>query len=723
MNFRQNSLLALGTGVFLTLSACNNQILPPVAGGSDEIDTRMAVDRHGLPIAGARIALVRSGDSTNKPVALGMTAKDGTFPSFIVPDGYYSVVVRDPGDTLGKFTDSVHVINQRLANGRDTLLALGSVRGVVRVASVHSPTTVTIALLGTDILANVKSDGTFLVDLVPGSLYTLAAIPSLDGYRTLYKRIELKDGQNLTLPDTLEMPFQGLPAPSSLMIKQDSATGDVHLVWNRVHNPDLLDYEVVRVENGVTTSVFHISDTSFTDSLYFSWNEMPLFGPWPTRDIVYLVTSRSISGNPDSPSIEQAFTASPPSWTKRLDSLKVRMTTDPVTGTTTLKWNTPAYPDIAEWQVVRYINDSMDCVADSISSGWNDAKCRDQSRRVLQIEGSDSLIDGRPWTASYTVRAHRKKWFTTLEASTDTVARETHSANPLVVWRDSTTFSDHQITSFSQAGDWISQNEFLNRNDGNFRYAIKGCVRVSNDGVHWIDPPLQGLQAAGQGDSIWFGRRADSSHYALCHRTGQNTWSWDTILVPTEVQGIQVGIENEFQLGAENGWPILTRFSMSGSAIQVWKLHDRLANIIDSPGFRKMMIGGINGMAVFPIDSTTRLEIGANLEMVTIMDRVEHLHWDLVQGESVLANRESKWGRSPYFLGAFSIPAILFTTTINSDMGNIYAIQGLTGNSWLVPSPTNTNLVFSSPDLTVFHDEIWTVIDGHLWKGKVNLPK
>jgi hypothetical protein len=26
-------------------------------------------------------------------------------------------------------------------------------------------------------------------------------------------------------------------------------------------------------------------------------------------------------------------------------------------------------------------------------------------------------------------------------------------------------------------------------------------------------------------------------------------------------------------------------------------------------------------------------------------------------------------------------------------------------------------------DRVVFHDEIWTIADGHLWKGKLNLPK
>jgi len=704
MNVRiDRCLLALGTGALLALAACNSKSDTPLVGGSDEIDTRMAVDRRGLPVAGARIALVRSGDSTNKPVALSATAKDGTFPTFVVPDGYYAVVVRDPGDSLGKFTDSVHVVNQTLPSGRDTLLALGSIRGMVRVATGHSPATVTITLLGTDILANVKNDGTFLVDLVPGSLYTLAAIPSLEGYGTLYKRIQLKDGQNLSIPDTLVMPFQALPAPGSLKVEQDSETGDVHLVWNRVVNPDLLDYTVERMEHGSVISVSHLTDTAWTDSLYSSWEGTDFDGPWLPRDVVYRVCSRSIGGNPDSRRIAQSLAASPPSWTRHLEPLKVTMTTDSVTRTTTLKWNTPAYPDITGWKVVRSINGVKDCVSDSVSSGWTDVKCGDQSHRVLQFAGSDSLIDRTAWTASYSVQFDRRQRVT-YEANTDTVARETHPKNPLVVWRDSIAFTDKDIVSFSQVGDWISQN------------ALDGCAHVSKDGVHWIDPPLRALQVAGQGDSIWFGRMADNSHYALCHRTGDNTWIWDTIYVSTEVVATQ--------LGAVNGWPILTNFDQT----KAWRLKPFLAQGIDLPGIRQIVAAQpreeAKGASVFPIDSMSRVEIGTNYW--------NEISWDLVQGESVLARRYSTWGRTRSLVGVFRTPAILFQSTVEIDKGfvgaqhlvdkrEVIGVQGLTGNSWILPSPTNKSLA-SSPQLTVFHDEIWTVLDGRLWKGKVDLP-
>ncbi|MEK7393533.1 MAG: hypothetical protein AAB214_13320, partial [Fibrobacterota bacterium] len=132
-HFRLNRLLApLACGLLATISGCNlsNTTDGQQAGGSDEIDTRLAVDRTGRPVAGARIALVKAGDSTGTALAINATGSDGSFPSLAVPDGFYSVLLRDPGDTLGRFVDSVHVVSRKLPSGRDTLLSLGSVRGV-----------------------------------------------------------------------------------------------------------------------------------------------------------------------------------------------------------------------------------------------------------------------------------------------------------------------------------------------------------------------------------------------------------------------------------------------------------------------------------------------------------------------------------------------------------------------------------------------------------------
>jgi len=351
--FRLNRLLApLAFGLLATISGCDKST---VAGGSDEIDTRLAVDRTGRPVAGARISLLKAGDSTGKVVAVNATADDGSYPEFRVPDGFYSVLVRDDADSLGKFVDSLQIESHKAPKGRDTLLSLGSVRGVVRVAQGHSPATVTVGLLGTDILANVKADGTFRIELVPGGLYTLAAIPSLDGYGPLYKRIQLKDGQNLLLSDTLVMPMTGLPVPGGLSVVEDSVTGNVQVSWNRVDHPDLLGYVLDRVEGGLVVSSRYMTDSTWTDSFSGYWEGLPLSGPWPSREVAYRVRSRSLSGLPDSRNAASTFLAKPPVWTRSVTVSEPELSQDSISGNVHLSWSVVRHPRLRGYVVERIV--------------------------------------------------------------------------------------------------------------------------------------------------------------------------------------------------------------------------------------------------------------------------------------------------------------------------------------------------------------------------------
>ncbi|MBK8804447.1 MAG: hypothetical protein IPN71_20765 [Fibrobacteres bacterium] len=124
-----------------TLLGCQQRVIDPEreAGGSDEIDTRMAIDAKGRPLAGARIALVSAGDSTGKLAALSSTGSNGQYPSFNVPDGPYSATLRDAQDSLGKFLDTLQITGGKAKVGRDTLLALGKIRGVVRLVGGEAP--------------------------------------------------------------------------------------------------------------------------------------------------------------------------------------------------------------------------------------------------------------------------------------------------------------------------------------------------------------------------------------------------------------------------------------------------------------------------------------------------------------------------------------------------------------------------------------------------------
>lgn len=358
MNPRVFQRLMTALGAMAMVSGCDldSKVVQSdgrTAGGSDEIDTRIAVDRTGKPVVAARIALVKTGDSSGTALAVSATGSDGAYPTFVVPDGYYSLLVRDSSGTTGRYVDSVRVVSRKLPTGRDTLLSLGSVSGVVRLLSGDSPTSVRLGLVGTDILSSAKSDGTFKIDLVPGGLYTLGAESSLDGYDRIYRRIQLKDGQNLVLPDTLVLPFTGLRVPEELDAHQDTATGNVRVSWDRVDHPDLMGYVVERVEGGVATYSRFLTDTIWMDTLGAYWERLPLLGPWPDRNVTYRVRSRSVSGAADTRSVAFQFQAKPPRWTRFVGDPTPRLIQDSTTGNVQVTWPSIRHPQLRGYVVDR----------------------------------------------------------------------------------------------------------------------------------------------------------------------------------------------------------------------------------------------------------------------------------------------------------------------------------------------------------------------------------
>jgi hypothetical protein len=485
--FRFRQFLALGAcGLLATLGGCDKAT---TAGGSDEIDTRLAVDRAGHPVAGARISLLKAGDSTGKVVAVNATADDGSYPEFRVPDGFYSVLVRDDADSLGKFVDSLQIESHKVPNGRDTLLSLGSVRGVVRVAQGHSPATVTVGLLGTDIVANVKSDGTFKIELVPGSLYTLAAIPSLEGYGPLYKRIQLKDGQDLTLPDTLVMPVTGLPVPGGMSVSEDSMTGNVRLVWNRVDHPDLLGYVLDRVEGGVVTSSRYLTDTTWTDSLSGYWEGQPILGPWPSREVAYRVRSRSLSGLPDSRNAASTFTVKPPTWTSSMTVPEPNLSQDSTSGNVQLSWPVVGHPRLRGYVVERIVGGVV--VASSI---LHDTAYLDSLGRhwdALPLSGPWPDLDVRYRIAAIakdtargaaaSLSCHAPKWVRSVDSTRISVTQDSLTGNVRIHWNPSKHphSAGYRVERTENGVVWSG----LNSIDTNY---------VDSLGAYWATLPLLG---------------------------------------------------------------------------------------------------------------------------------------------------------------------------------------------------------------------------------------
>lgn len=692
-------LLPLAVGLVQILSGCMASTASDPdksAGGSDEIDTRIAVDRSGKPVVAARIALVRADDSTGKPVAVSATGKNGSFPTFVVPDGLYSVVLRDAGDSLGKYVDSVEVRNQKLPAGRDTLLALGSVRGVVRVAAGHSPATVTVGLLGTDILANVKADGTFRIELVPGGLYTLGAFPSLDGYGPLYKRIQLRDGQDLTLPDTLVMPFTGLPSPGALRVLQDTGTGNVRVSWNRVDHPDLLGYVLERVEGGTVTSSRYLTDTTWTDSLGATWEAMPLLGPWPSREVAYRVRARSLSGGQDSKVVAVSFVAEPPAWTTRVDSVRVDLSFDSVSNTRRFVWSSLSHPQFRDWMVERFVNGSVDCQSILTEGNWSDSSC--PTLGIHPVDSSMEFAEKRylferfDYTFEYRISARtRSGKQVVLWQALDSASEPTAS----VVWQDIGV--SPALSQIWNAGDWLVASD------------QKGIPQFSKDGVLWEAAPASFKEEylggfAGAGDSLWMVKiLADSVTFEVRSRVSVGQWRARTVVSPRKFDAVQAVFVREGKL-------LMVARDHGNLQDLTWFVgHDSLEGTNfagfdgPTPGYWTYGISVVDGAFYEYAEGSGRLG-GVAKNGVDISDKV----------------RFESGNHGVGFLGGIDgLGLIGVRRSLDGEGGSNFVFDA-SGRSVIL----RLSVPVESRLLWIFQNQFWIYgTDGHLWKGKVNLPE
>ncbi|MBK8804449.1 MAG: hypothetical protein IPN71_20775 [Fibrobacteres bacterium] len=681
------------------LLGCQQRVIDPgrEAGGSDEIDTRMAMDAKGRPLAGARIALVSAGDSTGKLAALSSTGSNGQYPSFNVPDGQYSATLRDAQDSLGKFLDTLQITGGKAKVGRDTLLALGKIRGVVRLVGGETPATVIMSLYGTDIAANVRKDGSFEIDLVPGGLFTLMGSTSLDGYGTLLRRLQLRDGQDLVIPDTLSLPVTGLLAPANIWVESDTATGDVRVRWNKVDHPNRMGYVLEKVENGVVTQSQFLTDTVWKDSLRGYWEGLPLLGPWPSREAVYRVSTRPLSGKVDSRSVAQSFVAKAPEWTKRVDSVKVTMTTDSVTGVTTLKWNSPKHPDVVGYRATRRVDGAEDCGGSLSSPEWADRNCPVPTMRVIDSGWSYlthkwiHVMEHNSVGLEYLVFAERRDG--SFSGLAELQRRDTIA--PLVQWRDSVVDLPGESPNFNTIGDWLAIRD------------SRGKMLISKDGTTWDSlPTIDYDRYAGVGDSFWVARKVDTSTWMLISRVGQGSWSSKTIQSPS---GACSGDYNMslFALYSDSGSPV---FDCNWSR-ELWKWNG--TELEPFSGFPQRNNYWIYDFQ-FMQNGNTVISLGASGSHRIVYARGTGEANFSVIGE---INSSSLSSFTYSFKGVLGSNEPVFS---KADQKEIVWMRK-TGELRKLNVPNELGAVQS---MIVWNNELWLLAsDGHLWKGRLNLTR
>lgn len=270
-------LLRIATACLVVASlfgGCDEATAPPdrrTDGTNDETHTtitaRVFLPDGTTPAVGAVVNLVPR-DSV-RAAATGLVDARG-FP--VVPkvkDGLYAMTASS--GPLASWTDSVEVVAGRLRLERDdTLQKAGSIAGVVLLQPQHDARTITVNVLGTDIWANVGLDGRFTLPELGAGLLRLRFQTTVDKYTPLFQTVRLKVSQDTLLPDTLRLPYTGIPVVLGLRAANDSATGDVVVRWRAADHPRLVDYVVYRDSASAigysTIPYAATADTAFRDT-------------------------------------------------------------------------------------------------------------------------------------------------------------------------------------------------------------------------------------------------------------------------------------------------------------------------------------------------------------------------------------------------------------------------------------------------------------------------
>lgn len=155
----------------------------------------------------------------------------------------------------------------------DTLSKPGSVAGVVGLQPNHDPISCLVQVLGTQSYVNVGKDGRFRLDNLAAGRYTLRVYSTFAEYVPLVVPVRVTSGRDDTLPDTLRLPFTGVPVVTGLKAGYDTAAAVVKLSWTPVQYRDFSEYLVYRDEKGVLTPssrpVGSTTSPNFSDTLLY----------------------------------------------------------------------------------------------------------------------------------------------------------------------------------------------------------------------------------------------------------------------------------------------------------------------------------------------------------------------------------------------------------------------------------------------------------------------
>lgn len=115
----------------------------------------------------------------------------------------------------------------------DTLAPVGSISGIVAIQPNHTPIAVLVHALGTDIYTKADGEtGEFTMGGFAEGHYNLMFTCSYDEYDVELFDTLAVSGKVTTIPDTLEIPFLGIPVVKGISSSYDTLSATATVTWN-----------------------------------------------------------------------------------------------------------------------------------------------------------------------------------------------------------------------------------------------------------------------------------------------------------------------------------------------------------------------------------------------------------------------------------------------------------------------------------------------------------
>lgn len=196
------------------------------------------------------------------------TDNQGHFSVNGLADGCYNVLAQQ--DSLVLLHDSIYIATTSLLQSiSDTLNLPASLTGVVKIQPNDNVATVVVQALGTNIYANVNSQGQFNLPMLAKGDYQLKFSTLLNEYVPKFISVGIRTSKPDTIQDTIELTYTGIPVVTNIQASYDSLSGRVRIWWHPVVYFDFSDYLIYRAQGNDDVQPKGILIGVTTDTIYY----------------------------------------------------------------------------------------------------------------------------------------------------------------------------------------------------------------------------------------------------------------------------------------------------------------------------------------------------------------------------------------------------------------------------------------------------------------------